>query len=226
MALQVGDRLTLGDRFSGTVRYIGKIRAREGRWIGLELDDAVGANDGSVGGMRYFQCMEKHGIFVRYEKIRGGLVCESGEKSEQRHELKIRKLEETIRMLRDAEKNEILELRRENDSIKSVILRLQERLDGRDSLKAVDSSRMHEMKRLVDESRMQIQEAMDAVLDMERCIQKSLQRRSAVDRGERGRVLFLVGQIVDGVLDGNAEKTGHLMEEFRGILGKYGICVE
>lgn len=50
----------------GVLRFIGtaEFAAGAGDWLGIELDEAVGKNDGSVAGKRYFQCDEKRGIFV------------------------------------------------------------------------------------------------------------------------------------------------------------------
>lgn len=238
--LQVNDRLTLGSRFKGTVRYIGEVGSREGRWIGLELDDAVGANDGSVNGVRYFQCADKHGIFVRYEKIRGGLVCETKGLSEehpgpkdQRHlyESKIRRLERTVEMLRGAERDEIARLRRENDGIKRTILSLQGQLgtravsDGNDvSVRNIVCS---EIRGLVAECRDQVSSAVGLVEDLERCVLKRCSLdRSCRDTKERSRVLFLVDQIVDGALDDDTQRIEHFLDEFCGIMRKYNISVE
>ena len=33
-----------------------------GQWAGIELNDEVGCNDGSHGGIRYFSCKPKRGI--------------------------------------------------------------------------------------------------------------------------------------------------------------------
>ena len=50
---------------SGTVRFVGSTQFAPGIWVGLELDDDEGKNDGSVKGQRYFTCPRKKGLFVR-----------------------------------------------------------------------------------------------------------------------------------------------------------------
>ena len=40
-----------------------------GQWAGIELDEPVGKNDGSVAGKRYFDCKMKFGLFAPLHKI-------------------------------------------------------------------------------------------------------------------------------------------------------------
>ena len=48
----------------GTLRFCGATEFASGTFAGVELDDPVGKNDGSLGGIRYFTCAPKHGRVV------------------------------------------------------------------------------------------------------------------------------------------------------------------
>ena len=53
----------------GTIRFGGTTEFQSGQWAGIELDDGVGKNDGSYGGIRYFTCKPKYGLFVPMHRI-------------------------------------------------------------------------------------------------------------------------------------------------------------
>ena len=53
----------------GRIAYIGETQFAPGEWAGVVLDEAVGKNDGSVSGVRYFQCEAKRGVFSRVSKL-------------------------------------------------------------------------------------------------------------------------------------------------------------
>ncbi|RLN47851.1 hypothetical protein BBJ29_002811 [Phytophthora kernoviae] len=55
--LDVGDRVCIPDKeLFGFVRFLGEIVSVKGVWVGIELDEAYGKNDGSVKGRYYFRC--------------------------------------------------------------------------------------------------------------------------------------------------------------------------
>lgn len=67
---QVGDRCrTLLDGFNhnGVVRWFGEVPGlRPGQqWVGIELDEPFGRNDGTVKGVRLWECRAGHGLLVR-----------------------------------------------------------------------------------------------------------------------------------------------------------------
>ena len=65
LALGVGQTIELNDGRHAIVRFLGATGFAPGEWVGVELDDATGKNDGSVKGERYFDCEANYGMFLR-----------------------------------------------------------------------------------------------------------------------------------------------------------------
>ncbi|CAJ0578486.1 unnamed protein product, partial [Mesorhabditis spiculigera] len=76
LSFSIGDRCEV--RLAGTaprrgsVAFIGETEFQPGTWIGINYDEAVGKNNGTVKGTKYFTCAENHGSFVRPEFVTVG----------------------------------------------------------------------------------------------------------------------------------------------------------
>ena len=92
--IEVGRRCRVGggggggdddDGRRGVVRFVGEVPelpgVKAGAWVGVELDEPVGRNDGFVGGgggggegeatkrRKVFECAKKRGVFVRPDRV-------------------------------------------------------------------------------------------------------------------------------------------------------------
>uniref|UniRef100_A0A182J336 CAP-Gly domain-containing protein n=1 Tax=Anopheles atroparvus TaxID=41427 RepID=A0A182J336_ANOAO len=71
-SLNVGDRVIVSSGFGsrpGILKYLGETQFASGTWCGVQLDEGSGKNDGTVDGVRYFECPAKYGIFVPIAKV-------------------------------------------------------------------------------------------------------------------------------------------------------------
>lgn len=66
---QVGERVWVNGNKPGYVHFLGETQFAPGQWAGIVLDEPIGKNDGSVAGVRYFQCEALRGIFTRPSKL-------------------------------------------------------------------------------------------------------------------------------------------------------------
>nr|XP_055027315.1 CAP-Gly domain-containing linker protein 4 [Misgurnus anguillicaudatus] len=76
--VHLGERVLVVGQRTGIVRFYGKTSFAPGFWLGIELDKPSGKNDGLVGGVRYFSCPPKHGVFAppsRVQRIHGSVDC-------------------------------------------------------------------------------------------------------------------------------------------------------
>ena len=70
--LKVGSKVKfpLSNRTAqGILRFIGPTRFSTGLWCGIELSRPDGRNNGTVKGVKYFNCKFNYGIFVHAEKV-------------------------------------------------------------------------------------------------------------------------------------------------------------
>ncbi len=72
MAFRVGDEVMVtvdsGGRsreVNGQAASVGHTEFASGSWLGIELEQACGKNDGTVSGVSYFDCAPRHGLFVK-----------------------------------------------------------------------------------------------------------------------------------------------------------------
>ena len=68
--MEVGAACHVDGRRRAVVRFMGKTSFADGEWVGVELARrGSGRNDGSVQGVRYFDCAVNTGLFVRPGRI-------------------------------------------------------------------------------------------------------------------------------------------------------------
>ncbi|XP_019904120.2 CAP-Gly domain-containing linker protein 2 isoform X4 [Esox lucius] len=65
----VGESVWVNGVKPGVIAYLGETQFAPGQWAGVVLNDLLGKNDGSVGGVRYFECQPHQGIFTRPSKL-------------------------------------------------------------------------------------------------------------------------------------------------------------
>ncbi|XP_064322176.1 CAP-Gly domain-containing linker protein 1 isoform X8 [Phalacrocorax carbo] len=73
---RVGERVWVNGNKPGFIQFLGETQFAPGQWAGIVLDEPIGKNDGSVAGVRYFQCEPLRGIFTRPSKLTRKVLVE------------------------------------------------------------------------------------------------------------------------------------------------------
>ncbi|XP_056602435.1 CAP-Gly domain-containing linker protein 2 isoform X1 [Triplophysa dalaica] len=83
----LGERVWVNGVKPGVIAYLGETQFSPGQWAGVVLNDLVGKNDGSVNGVRYFECQALQGIFTRPSKLTRQLIGDGGDEQQQNVQL-------------------------------------------------------------------------------------------------------------------------------------------
>jgi dynactin complex subunit len=70
--IQIGMEVIMKDKqpvLHGIVQFIGQTSFASGVWVGIKLEVPLGKNNGVVQGVKYFQCLPLHGLFVRPQQL-------------------------------------------------------------------------------------------------------------------------------------------------------------
>ncbi|KAG8194224.1 hypothetical protein JTE90_024556 [Oedothorax gibbosus] len=62
IGVQIGDKVMVGGAKVGILRYCGGTQFAQGIWAGVELEEPLGKNDGTLKGVSYFKCSQNHGL--------------------------------------------------------------------------------------------------------------------------------------------------------------------
>ncbi|XP_051526175.1 CAP-Gly domain-containing linker protein 2-like isoform X4 [Myxocyprinus asiaticus] len=83
----VGERIWVNGVKPGVIAYLGETQFSPGQWAGVVLNDLVGKNDGSVNGVRYFECQPLQGIFTRPSKLMRQPIGDGSDELQQNAQL-------------------------------------------------------------------------------------------------------------------------------------------
>lgn len=65
MSFEIGQSVVVKNDI-GSIKYIGTTKFAPGVWYGIELLQPKGKNNGSVQGVKYFDCKEDDTVFTEY----------------------------------------------------------------------------------------------------------------------------------------------------------------
>lgn len=214
MSIQINDRITLKNNMHGVVRYIGPVSGRNEEWVGIELDEAKGSNNGTVNGTRYFYCQEKHGLFVKYEKLTRKM--KNVDESLGFSQSIISNIADTI--------NE--DCRNEKTSEKISIFDDEAIRDKNDTSNLIEENRTY--KELLETAIRRYSEALSTIKDHLKILQSKIESIKIRQRPatEKDKVRRITLEMIEANNRGDKKRFSELYEVFKMTMEKYQIKVE
>ena len=193
---EVGDCVSINNKYYGVIKYIGPIDGKEDMWVGLELDRPVGKNSGVYKNKRYFDCKSNCGIFIKYDKIRtdekdmGGMTTED---------------------IINKYSNYSQILDREDDKYKYIENDINRKYDGK-----------LEGSKLFDDYEQMKEECNTKLSYLEDACDKMSKHFKNTDT-EHETVVNLVNEILEAYRKNREEEFNSKIEEFANKMNEYGI---
>lgn len=85
-SLMVGTRVFVDGKHAGRIAFVGETHFAKGEVAGVHLERPLGKNNGTVGGVMYFQCEPNRGIFARLHRLTREPIMNDDEDNHFYHE--------------------------------------------------------------------------------------------------------------------------------------------
>lgn len=250
MGIREGDRIFMRNGLSGVIKYIGEVEGQNEEWVGLELDKPEGKNNGSINGKKYFECKDKYGIFLKYNKLMERIKELDAKKSDTKalnsnSSLGMSVIEEKeISKPLQEEKKEYKTIKRDdaeprkysNLTNKSILFDDKEysrqNIDGAEEACSYQIEKLKEENRkireLLENTIRKWKESLSSVQNRVEELKKKLNQYKMKNKTieEEGRVRSLVSSILESEKRGDRKKMLELYRKFKEIMEKHEIKVE
>ncbi|KAI5969674.1 NIP100 [Candida margitis] len=148
MRYQIGDHVKVRGE-SGRIRYVGGTEFASGTWFGVELDNPVGKNDGSVQGVQYFQCQRTNGLYGVFVKENLLEVVDKASRAADATAQSLPRLQNQLKVALSENslcKNELKKLK----GTMAVKIREKEQLESKLEMQSVDNQYLSEAKHVLE----------------------------------------------------------------------------
>lgn len=150
--VSIGQQVSVRDDI-GTVRYIGPTEFAPGTWVGVELEEPKGKNDGSVQGTEYFKCKRNgnYGVFVRLHVLSEEVPAQKDVTAVvEKLQLKLRNAVEEVKSTREKSKTLARLLEEAQNTKETLESTLEQALVDKDFLQEQSSLLQKELNEMRD----------------------------------------------------------------------------